>query len=124
MDLVMQGLVGAMSVMVLGLGATSMFAPKAMIGNFAIEPQGRAGLNTIRGVIGGLFIACLGMLAAGLVTGETLWFLAVAAVFGVIALGRVVGLLFDGLDRTVIPPLLLELVFTGILVGAHAQLGA
>ncbi|MEO0600057.1 MAG: DUF4345 family protein [Myxococcota bacterium] len=122
MELVMQGLVGAISLMLLGLGATSMLAPKAMIGNFAIEPDGRAGLNTVRGVIGGLFVGSVGMLGAGLVTGETLWFLAVAAVLGAVGLGRLVGLMADGFERAVVPPLLVELVFVAILVGAHVQL--
>ena len=116
-------LVGLICLALSGLGVMSMFAPKKMVKNFAIEPQGSAGLNTIRGVIGGLFIAGLAMLIAGLVTGETLWFLAVAIVLGVVALGRTVGILLDGFEKSVAPPLVLEMVMVAILVAAHLQLG-
>lgn len=116
-------LVGIICLALCGLGVMSMFAPKKMVKNFAIEPQGSAGLNTIRGVIGGLFIAGVSMLMAGLVTGETFWFLAVAIVLGVVALGRMVGILLDGFEKSVAPPLVLEVVMVAILIAAHFQLG-
>lgn len=38
-----------------GLGLVSMFAPRRMTTNFAIEAVGTAGLSTVRSVIGGFF---------------------------------------------------------------------
>ena len=61
MELALQILVGLATVMLLGLGTISMFAPRRMIKNFAIEPIGTAGLSTIRSVIGGLFFSCVAM---------------------------------------------------------------
>ena len=68
MEMVIQGLIALLCLAMIGLGMKSMFAPKSMVKNFAIEPVGNAGLSTIRGVMSGLFLASLGMLVAGLVT--------------------------------------------------------
>lgn len=122
MELTLQILVGLATVMLLGLGTMSMFAPRRMVKNFAIEPVGTAGLSTIRSVIGGLFIASVAMLAFGLVTGQTLGFVAVAVLLGVVALGRIVGILADGFYKAVVPPLLVELVIISVLLTAHFQL--
>jgi len=124
MQLIIQIIIGLVGLMLLGLGLKSMFTPNSMVKNFAIEPQGVAGLNTIRGVIGGLFLAGLTMLIAGLVAGNTVWFLAVAILLGGIAIGRIIGLITDGVDKAVIPPLVVELVMVTVLVVGHLQLGA
>ena len=122
MELTLQILVGLATVMLLGLGTMSMFAPRRMVKNFAIEPIGRAGLSTIRSVIGGLFIASVAMLAFGLTTGQTLGFVAVALLLGVVAFGRVVGIVTDGFDKAVVPPLVVELVIIAVLLAAYMQL--
>ncbi len=123
MEITIKVLIGVISLMMFGLGMMSMFAPKKMIGNFSIEPVGSAGLNTIRGVIGGLFIGSLAMLLAGFATGETIWFLVVAVLLGAVAVGRLVGVAFDGVDKSVVPPLVLEFVMVAILVAGHLLLG-
>lgn len=122
MELTFQMLVGLATVMLLGLGTMSMFAPRRMVKNFAIEPIGTAGLSTIRSVIGGLFIASVAMLTLGLATGQTLGFVAVALLLGVVALGRIVGIVSDGFDKAVVPPLVVELVIIAVLLAAYAQL--
>ena len=122
MELTLQILVGLATVMLLGLGTMSMFAPRRMVKNFAIEPIGTAGLSTIRSVIGGLFIASVAMLAFGLATGQTFGFVAVAVLLGVVAFGRVVGIVADGFDKAVIPPLVVEIVIIAVLVAAYMQL--
>ena len=122
MELTLQILVGLATVMLLGLGTMSMFAPRRMVKNFAIEPMGTVGLSTIRSVIGGLFIASVGMLTFGLVTGQTLGFVAVALLLGVVAFGWIVGIATDGFDKAVVPPLVVELVIIGVLITAHSQL--
>lgn len=123
MQMVIQGLLGLICLMMFGLGVKSMFAPKSVVKNFAIEPVGAAGLNTIRGMIGGLFLASLVMLLTGLVTSQTAWFLAVAVLLGIIAIGRIIGMVLDGFDKSIIPPLVVELVMVIILVAGHMQLG-
>lgn len=123
MQLTMQILVGLATLMLFGLGTMSMFAPRRMLKNFAIEPIGTAGLSTVRSVIGGLFLASVVMLAYGLIAGQTLGFVAVALLLGVVALGRVVGILADGFDKAVLPPLIVELVIIAVLLVSYAKLG-
>ena len=98
MELALRILIGVFCLPLAALGLRSMFTPQSMGEAQSIAPEGAAGLNTIRGVIGGFFGACVTMLALGLVTGETLWFLAVAILMGVVIVGRVVGIAADGFD--------------------------
>ena len=124
MELTLQILVGLATLMLFGLGTMSMFAPRRMVKNFAIKPIGTAGLSTIRSIIGGLFLASVALLVSGVVTGQTLAFVAVAILMGVVAAGRVVGIISDGFDKAVVPPLAVELVIIAVLLSAHAQLAA
>ncbi|MGF1754060.1 DUF4345 family protein [Vibrio makurazakiensis] len=123
MDITLQILVGLATLMLSGLGIMSMFAPQKMATNFSVEPVGKAGLNTIRSVMGGLFLASVTILVLGLTSGDTEGYFFVAIVLIAVAIGRVVGLIFDGVDKTVIPPLLLELVIAGILLFSHMKNG-
>ncbi|USD42530.1 DUF4345 family protein [Vibrio sp. SCSIO 43135] len=123
MDMTLQILVGLATLMLTGLGIMSMFAPHKMIANFALEPVGKAGLNTIRSVIGGLFLASVTMLALGLISGDTEGYFFVAIIMLAVAVGRVVGLALDGFDKAVIPPLLLEVVIASVLLFAHMKNG-
>ena len=59
------------------------------------------------------------MLVLRLVTGQTTWFLAVAILMAGVILGRIVGVVRDGLDKAVIPPLVIELVIGSVLLAAH-----
>ena len=70
-------------------------------------------------MIGGFFLACVSMLALGLATHQSLWFLAVANLMGVVMIGRAVGIVTDGFDKAVIPPLLVESVIGSVLVATH-----
>lgn len=124
MELTLQIIVGLASLMLLGLGATSMLSPRSMVKNFAIEPIGVAGLSTIRSVIGGLFIASFAMLMMGLIAGQTAGFFAVALLLSVVAFGRILSIIADGFDKAVVPPLLVELVIIAVLLVAYTQLGA
>lgn len=121
MDILLQILVGLATVMLLGLGTMSMFAPPRMLKNFALEPIGVAGLSTVRSVVGGLFLTSVLLLSYGLASGQTEGFLVVALLMSVVAVGRVVGLIADGFDKAVIPPLIVELVIIAVLVSAHGQ---
>ncbi len=119
METTLNALVILVTLMLTGLGIMSMFAPRRMVANFGIEPVGTAGLSTIRSVIGGLFLSSVTLLVIGLITGQTLGFVAVAILMGVVAFGRVVGILIDGFDKAVIPPLVVELVIIAVLLVAY-----
>ncbi|WP_170328506.1 DUF4345 family protein [Ruegeria arenilitoris] len=121
METTLNVLVLLVTLMLTGLGIMSMFAPRRMVANFAIEPVGTVGLSTIRSVIGGLFLASVALLVIGLMTGQTLGYVAVAILMGVVALGRIVGILADGFDKAVLPPLVVELVIIAVLITAYYQ---
>jgi hypothetical protein len=124
MDLTLQVVIGLLCVPLLALGIKSMFAPGRMLDDLAIDPRGVAGLSTVRGVVGGLFLSCVAMLVLGLVQHQTVWFLAAALVMGVAAVGRLVSLAADGYESAVLRPLVVEIVIVFVLVGAHIRLGS
>ncbi|MCG9580283.1 DUF4345 family protein [Vibrio tubiashii] len=123
MDTTLHILVGIFTLMLTGLGVMSMFAPQKMLANFALEPIGKAGLNTVRSVMGGLFLASVAMLVFGLTSGDTESYFFVAIVMLAVAIGRIVGIVLDGFDKAVVPPLVLELVIAGVLTFAHFKNG-
>ena len=123
METVLNILVILATVMLTGLGVMSMFAPRRMVNNFAVEPVGAAGISTIRSVIGGLFLASVALLVIGLTTGQTLGYVAVAILMGIVAFGRFVGILADGFVKEVLPPLVVELVIIAVLIFAYTQQG-
>lgn len=100
-------------------GIKSMFKPTSVVEDIALEPQGRAGLSSIRGVFGAMFLASVLMIAIGLATATTAWFLPVAVVMAVAGFGRVVGIVRDGHDKAVIKPTVIEFVIAAVLVAAH-----
>ena len=122
MDLVFQSLVGLVILALVALGTMSMFVPQRMAKNFAIEPVGAAGLNSIRSMIAGPIVAGIGLLIFGLATGQTLSFLIVAIIVSVTIFGRIVGIFADGFDREIVPPLITEAVIVAILFTAYSQL--
>lgn len=119
MDTALQLLAGLTAVPLLALGARSMLRPRGMAKPFAVTPHGAAGLSTIRSVAGGLFFASVTMVVLGLSTGNTVWLAAVAIIMLAVAAGRIVGIVADGLDKAVVPPLVVEVVIASILLAAH-----
>lgn len=67
-------------------GVRSMFMPANMGDAVGLTPVGIPGLSEIRSVLGGFFFACIAMIIIGLV---------------------------DGFDKTIVPPLAIELVIAG-----------
>ncbi len=118
MENVLLVIVGLLCLPLSALGLRSLFAPTKMAADMSITPEGPAGLNTVRGVMGGLFSSCVAMLILGLTTGERAWFMAVALVMAGVLFGRFVGIARDGLDKAVVPPIIVELVIGTVLVVA------
>ncbi len=123
MSIALQVVVGLFTLPMVALGLKAMFAPATMLETLAVEPKGAPGLNTVRGLAGGFFLASAVMIAAGLATGDTVWFLALAVLMGVAAVGRVVGIAADGFDKEVVRPTVVEVVMAVVLVAAHFVLG-
>ncbi|MEZ5558205.1 MAG: DUF4345 family protein [Pseudomonadales bacterium] len=120
--LLLKILVGLVALLLLYLGLGLVFDPLEGVRAFAVEPQGLHGLSTIRGDLGGMFIASTIMLSIGLATGASLWYMAVAVLMGAIAAGRVVGFVVDGYDDASLAPFIVELVMVAVLVTARVVL--
>lgn len=123
MDTALKVLIGLVCVPLLVGGAKVMFDPTSMLERLAVDPQGAAGLSSIRGAIGGLMIGSAVMGVIGLVRGDTTWFLAVAVMMTVVTVGRLVGLGLDGMDPVGLKAAIAELVIVALMVGAHFRLG-
>ena len=124
MQIAIKIVVGLIALLLLVMGVNAMLAPLDAAANFGLVPEGIVGLSTMRGDIGGMFVTGGVLLALGILRGETLWFLAAALLMGLIALGRLIGFVVDGVEQSVLVPLIFELVFVAIFVVAHRQLNA
>ena len=124
MDIVLRTLVGVSALFLFSLGTRTMFAPKSMVGILSVEPMESAGLNTIRGFLGGLFIGSSIVLAIGLTTDNMTFVLAVAVTMSVVVVGRLLGIAIDGYDKKILFPLVAELVMVTIFITAYTQLGS
>jgi uncharacterized membrane protein AbrB (regulator of aidB expression) len=122
MTILVRTLIGLIALFFIAWGLRFFFTPDAMAAEFAIAPSGVAGVSTVRGDLGGAFLA-IGLFAAmGLRRGARHWLHAAAALLGAIALGRAIGFAFDGTEPAVILPFSTELAFIAALVYASRRL--
>ncbi len=116
MDLLLRILIGAIALLFLVMGLGYMFDPASNAADLSVTPIGEHGLNTLRGDLGGLFLASTVLLVLGLVQRKIEWFLSVAVFMSVIATGRIIGFIIDG------NPAQLALVAFGFELGITALL--
>ena len=124
MNLALKIAIGLVALLLLYMGLNLMFMPLDQAANFGLEVVGTLGLSSLRGDFGGMFVAGALMLSAGLIWGNTMWYLAVAVLMLMIAAGRAVGFVFDGVTQAALPPFISELVIAAILVLAHRRMGS
>ncbi|MCZ6643726.1 MAG: DUF4345 family protein [Gammaproteobacteria bacterium] len=122
MKIALKIVVGIIALLLFFLGLGAVIEPTVSATQFGLTPNDIVGLSTLRSDLGGMFITGGVLLVLGIVRGQTLWFLAVALLMGLIALGRLVGFAVDGFDQRLLMPFLFEIVFVVVLVLAHRQL--
>lgn len=122
MNLVLQLLVGLWIALFSVMGLAGVFAPAELSGQLGITPDGVQGLNAIRGDLGGMFLATATMMAVGLRTRQTTWFLAVAVLMGAIAVGRLVGMAVDGPVVEAVGGFVIEVAVVATMIGAQRRL--
>jgi hypothetical protein len=122
MTILVRTLIGLIALFFIAWGLRFFFTPEAMAAEFAIAPNGVAGLSTIRGDLGGAFLAIGFFSAMGLRRGARHWLYAAAALLAAVALGRLVGFAFDGTPPAVVIPFSTELAFIAALVYAARRL--
>ena len=108
----------------LAQGLSTIFGPMGMVETYGLVPQGSHGLNTMRGVLGGLPVGLVLMMAFGLWRRNTTWFLAVALVVSLVAFGRLISLGFDGVDSADLLPVIMEIVLAVVMLVAHRRLAS
>jgi hypothetical protein len=124
MTLLARILVGLVAAFFLVWGLRFYFSPDAMAAAFSIAPSGIAGVSTVRGDLGGMFVA-VGLLAAlGIRRGAYRSLHAAATIVGAVAFGRVIGFAYDGTPMTTVVPFVAELVFLAVLLFGAQRLRA
>lgn len=106
------------------MGIYFISAPMEAKQLFAIEPTGVLGLNTIRGDLGGLFLAFGAFAGFGLRNPGSAWLPALAVIMLTIAFGRLIGLVLDGYDLQALVLLLTEVLTAILAFSAHRLLPA
>ena len=125
MQIAIKVVVGLIALLLLVMAFNLMFDPADSALGFNVTPIGIDGLSTLRGDLGGMFLASAVLLVLGLVQQKAQWFYAVAILMGLIALGRLIGFVLDGGPSDVtLPAFIVELVFVAILTFAGLKLTA
>lgn len=101
------------------MGIYFVSAPMEAKQLFAIEPVGRLGLNTIRGDLGGLFLAFGAFAGFGLRNPAGAWLPALAVIMLTIAFGRLIGLSLDGFEPQALVLLSVEVLTAALACTAH-----
>ncbi len=122
MTLLAKILVGLVAAFFLVWGLRLYFMPDAMAVEFAIVPSGLAGVSTLRGDLGGMFVAVGTFAALGLWRSASHWLYAAASIVGAVAFGRVIGFAFDGAPMPAVVAFVAEIVFIAILLFGAARL--
>lgn len=119
MRVVVRIVLGLIAAFFIVFGVRFMLTPDAMAAAFFISPAGAAGLSTIRGDLGGAFIGMGACIVLGL-TLATRWLHAAALILGAIVVGRLVGMVADGVPQSAVMACAVEVVFIVLLeVGAR-----
>lgn len=95
-------------------------APEIAAQRLHLEAVGAAGLSTLRGDLGGLFLALAGLSAVGLFRRQRLLLLTAAAVLAAIVAGRLIGFILTGVSSEAFAPLVVEVVGAAVLI-LHAR---
>ena len=122
MTLLARILVGLVAAFFLVWGMRFFFTPDAIAMEFAIAPSGAPGLSTVRGDLGGLFVAVGVFATMGLRRGSYRSLYTAATIIAAIAFGRILGFVFDGVPIGSIVPFAAELFFIAVLLFGARQL--
>lgn len=115
-------LAGLIGVLFLALGLMLLFTPARQTAQFEVLATGNAGLSTMRGDLGGLFLGMAVFTLIGAISASKMWLTVPAVFLSFIVLGRLMNLMLDGRSSEAVQALLLELVLIAILLLAIASL--
>ena len=107
-------LLGTVGVLALLIASRFWLAPAEAAAQFALAPQGVAGLGTIRADMAAFFAAAGGLSLMAAVRRESRWLWPVLLILSLALGGRTLNLLLTGGGPGVIPPMVVEAVLIGI----------
>jgi len=122
MTILVRTLIGLIALFFIASGLRLFITPEAMAAAFSIVPSGVPGLSTVRGDLGGTFLAIGLFSAMGLRRGARHWLYSAAAVLAAIAVGRLIGFALDGATTALSVAFSAELAFIAALVYAARRL--
>jgi hypothetical protein len=115
-------LVGLVAFFFVVWGLRIVLTPEAMASEFSILTVGVSGLATVRGDLGGAFLATGIFACVGLANRARPWLYGAALILATIATCRIAGFAFDGVSRLTLAPFIIELVFVAILLWGARRL--
>ena len=118
MKIVLKVLVALISLLFVVLWLRWMLQPEVMAGEWALAATGPAGINNLRGDIGGLFLTAAVFCGLWLVRGDAAWLRAAAVAMCCVLLGRVIGLLVEGFNPASMASAVLEAIFVTVFLAA------
>jgi len=115
-------LVGLVALFFVVYGLRFALTPEPMAAEFSILAAGAPGLATVRGDLGGAFLATGIFACLGLANRARPWLYAAAIVLGTIATCRIAGFAIDGVSQRTLAPFIAELVMVAILLWGARRL--
>ncbi len=116
MQTVLRYLSGFVGLFFLVLGLMFLFSPGGQTAQFALLPNGNAGLSTMRGDMAGLFLGMALFSFLGAIRGSTGLLAIPASFLSFIIFGRLLNLILDGRSGTGEQTMLIEIALLAILV--------
>jgi len=114
--------VGAVGIICLVLGLAAFAAPERLGEALGVAAQTELGLNSMRADFGAFFLTAGTACAAALLAGKTNWLWPAALLFLFAVIGRILGVVMDGAPVGVATPIIVEIVFTAILINGARTL--
>lgn len=125
MDLTLKVVAGLFALLFIFMGTGFMLDPAGNAASLALTPLGEHGLNTLRGDLGGLFLASAALILLGVIQNKGEWLVAVAVFMLFIAAGRVIGFAVDGNPaETTLVAFGFEILIAAVLIFAGRRMAA
>lgn len=114
-----KGLIGLIGLLMFSIWLQTLFIPQIIEHQFLIAANAPEGLSTLRADFGGLFLG-VGMFSLlGLRAGQAHWLLAAMVLIAGAAVGRLVGIIIDGVNAMAFGSMAFELIIAGLFFSAY-----
>ena len=116
-------LVGLVGVLMALMWFQILINPQQFAEQLFLLPKGAEGLNTFRADVGGIFFSGAIFSFLALWKNNSQWLLAAALLMGGAALGRLTGLLMDGVNEASVAGMVFESVLVLLFLVGYKKLG-